>query len=114
MVRAPIVLWVILRHMRALEICVRETILEASNLSIGHTLAHGAARAVATGVNIVVRRGELVSLLGPDGTCKSTLLRTLSGLQPPLAGRVMLDEHDLHRLTPRERARRLGVVLTIV
>jgi iron complex transport system ATP-binding protein len=61
---------------------------------------------------VALNAGELVCLLGPNGAGKSTLLRTLAALQPPLAGRVLLDGADLHAMPARERARRLSVVLT--
>lgn len=58
------------------------------------------------------RRGELTALLGPNGIGKSTLLRTLCGLQPGLAGRVLVDGEDLSGLAADEVARRIAVVLT--
>ena len=58
------------------------------------------------------RRGELTALLGPNGIGKSTLLRTLCGLQPALAGRVMVGGEDLTGLAADEVARRIAVVLT--
>lgn len=67
---------------------------------------------IAHDLTLALQPGELVCLLGPNGAGKSTLLRTLTGLQPPLAGRVTLDQYDLHHLTPRERARQIGVVFT--
>jgi iron complex transport system ATP-binding protein len=89
-----------------------EMVLQASALSIGYRSSRHAARLVASGLDVVLRRGEIVCLLGPNGTGKSTLLRTLSGLQPPLAGRVLLENDDVHRLPPAARGRRLSVVLT--
>ena len=50
--------------------------------------------------------------MGPNGAGKSTLIRTLAGLQKPLAGDVLLHSRDLHGLTESERARLLGLVLT--
>jgi len=46
-------------------------------------------------ITFEVGRGELFVLLGPNGSGKSTLLRCLAGLEPPTAGRVVLDGLDL-------------------
>jgi iron complex transport system ATP-binding protein len=56
--------------------------------------------------------GELTAVVGPNGTGKSTLLRTLVGAQPPLAGTVEVDGRRLDHLDRRSRARHLAVVLT--
>jgi iron complex transport system ATP-binding protein len=69
-------------------------------------------RAVLEHVNLAVRPGELVCLLGPNGIGKSTLLRTLAKMQPALWGSVELGGSDLGSITDIELARRLGVVLT--
>jgi iron complex transport system ATP-binding protein len=69
-------------------------------------------RVVLAGLGAVARRGELTVLLGPNGVGKSTLLRTLAGLLPPLGGGMLLEDEDLARLRVDERARRVAVVLT--
>jgi iron complex transport system ATP-binding protein len=63
-------------------------------------------------VHAVLAPGELVCLLGPNGAGKSTLMRSLSGMQSPLAGRIVVDGEDLRALGPRRLARFLAVVLT--
>jgi iron complex transport system ATP-binding protein len=55
------------------------------------------------------RAGEVVAIIGPNGSGKSTLLEIVSGHLRPLTGRVLLDGEDLHRLTPRQRAQRVGL-----
>lgn len=87
------------------------TVLEAAALTIGYRRGR-TVQPVGHNLNVRLHEGELVCLLGPNGAGKSTLLRTLSGLQPPLAGRVLLAGEDLSRLSLLERASRLGVVLT--
>ena len=84
------------------------TILEAQNLSIGYR----ANRVVAQGLDLALHSGELACLIGPNGVGKSTLMRTLAGMQHPLAGRVALMGVDVQGMKATERARRLSVVLT--
>ncbi|TBH21524.1 ABC transporter ATP-binding protein [Thermus thermamylovorans] len=60
---------------------------------------------VLFGVDLEVREGELVALLGTNGAGKTTLLRTLSGLLRPWRGRVLWEERDLSGLSPAQRAR---------
>jgi ATP-binding cassette subfamily C protein len=54
------------------------------------------ARAALHDVNLRIRRGESVGLVGPTGSGKSTLVDVLLGLLRPTSGRVMLDGEDLH------------------
>jgi ABC-type sulfate/molybdate transport systems ATPase subunit len=58
-------------------------VLTASGLAVGRD-----GRAVASGLELSLQRGELVAVLGPNGAGKSTLLATLAGLLPPVAGEV--------------------------
>jgi iron complex transport system ATP-binding protein len=67
---------------------------------------------ISRDLSVTLSPGTFTVLLGPNGAGKSTLLRTVAGLQPPLAGTVQLDGDNITALEPRERARRLGVVLT--
>ncbi len=81
--------------------------LRLDALSVGYR-----HRTVLSGLSAVTGRGELTVLLGPNGVGKSTLLRTLAGLQQPLSGAMSFDGTDLTRLSAADRARRIAVVLT--
>jgi len=48
------------------------------------------SRQVLAGVNLTVRRGEAVGIIGPSGTGKSTILRIMAGLVAPDAGTVFI------------------------
>jgi iron complex transport system ATP-binding protein len=85
--------------------------LRTFDLAVGYRVRR-ARRAVLEHVNLSVRAGELVCLLGPNGIGKSTLLRTLARMQPALWGTVELGGADLRSITQTELARRIGVVLT--
>jgi iron complex transport system ATP-binding protein len=60
-------------------------------------------------ISLAARAGELTAIIGPNGSGKSTLLEILSGFLKPLTGSVHLDGQNLHSLSPRERARRVGL-----
>ena len=65
---------------------------------------------ILNGVDLEVPEGEMMALVGPNGTAKSTLLRTLAGLLPIQSGRVLVAGRDLVKLSPLERARTLAMV----
>jgi ABC-type cobalamin/Fe3+-siderophores transport system ATPase subunit/ABC-type Fe3+-siderophore transport system permease subunit len=86
-------------------------VLRASGLAVGYGHRR-TRRAVLSGLELELSAGELVCLLGRNGIGKSTLLRTLARMQPPLAGSVEVGGEDLRRLSQTELARRIAVVLT--
>ncbi|AFG38284.1 heme ABC transporter ATP-binding protein [Spirochaeta africana] len=59
-------------------------------------------------VDLALRPGELTGLIGPNGAGKTTLLRLLLGYLAPTAGKVLLQQQDLHELPARQRARRIA------
>jgi iron complex transport system ATP-binding protein len=61
-------------------------------------------------VALTVAPGEIVALIGPNGTGKSTLIRAISGLIPIHDGTINYSEKNLLRMSPAERARILAVV----
>lgn len=69
------------------------------------------------GVDLSVRRGEMVSIMGPSGCGKTTLLNCLSGLDEVDAGQVLIDGIVLHDLPDDDRseyrAHRMGFVFQL-
>jgi neutral amino acid transport system ATP-binding protein len=61
---------------------------------------------ILDGVSLVVREGEIATVVGPNGAGKSTLIRTIFGLLQPRRGRVTLRGDDLTGLDPHTIARR--------
>lgn len=80
-------------------------VLETNNLSIGY-----GRHIIRSGLELKIESPRMISLLGTNGTGKSTLLRTLADLQPPLEGSISVEGET--KLTRAERARRISVVLT--
>jgi len=56
------------------------------------------------------RPGEIVAILGPNASGKSTLLQIIAGALQPLSGRVLLNGFVVHSLSPRTRAQRIAMV----
>ncbi|GAB5469386.1 MAG: ABC transporter ATP-binding protein [Rhodospirillales bacterium] len=78
-------------------------LLEASNLTSGY----GKVRIVQS-VDIAVRPGEILAVIGRNGVGKTTLMETFIGAIPPMDGRLSFKGQDITRLSPSKRAR-LGI-----
>jgi len=87
------------------------TILETSNLSIGYN-SKKATVVIAENLNLNLTSGKLISLIGANGIGKSTLLRTITGIQEPLSGTVFLNDKNINSYKPLDLAQNLSLVLT--
>lgn len=86
-------------------------ILSAKQLSIGYSNKKESA-VIADAINIILSQGKLIALIGANGIGKSTLLRTLTGIQQPLKGTVILKGKKVSEYNAKELAQTLGIVLT--
>lgn len=77
---------------------------------VGVSVALG-GRDVVQQVSLTVEAGEVVGLVGPNGSGKSSLLRTLYRAVKPHQGIVSVDGRDVQRLTGRQAARAVAVML---
>jgi len=88
-----------------------KNILSTSNLSIGYKTKR-ATTTIAENLDLNLMEGKLIALIGANGIGKSTLLRTITGIQKPLSGTVLLNEKNIHELDALTLAQNLSVVLT--
>jgi ATP-binding cassette subfamily B protein len=65
---------------------------------------------VLDGLDLEVRPGETVALVGPSGAGKTSVLQLVMRFYDPSAGRVLLDGQDLRELDPCQLRRRIGLV----
>lgn len=64
----------------------------------GTTAVHALA-----GVNLHIAQGEFTAIVGPSGSGKTTLLNMIGGLDDPTAGKVLVNQINIHELKPQER-----------
>lgn len=88
-----------------------KSVLSAHNLAIGYTSKKGVS-IIEEGINFEIPKGELVGIIGKNGIGKSTFLRTISGIQPKLDGRILLNDKTLENFPTKQLAQQIGVVLT--
>jgi iron complex transport system ATP-binding protein len=74
---------------------------------------HSGRRLLVAGLTLAARAGEIIAVLGRNGTGKTLLLHTLAALRAPHAGSIALDGRPLHAWRRRDLARRLGLLLQI-
>ena len=86
-------------------------IVKTNNLSIGYSHKKQ-QNIIASGINLSLQTGQLIALIGENGIGKSTLLRTITGIQQPISGTVLLDNKPILDYNPLELAQKLSVVLT--
>ncbi len=86
-------------------------ILQASKISIGYT-SKKEKNIIASDIDLSLEKGKLIALIGANGIGKSTLLRTLTGIQKPISGTVSLNQKNIHELDSLTLAQNLSVVLT--
>ncbi len=87
-----------------------ETILEVRGLRRVYVTG-GRSLEVLRGVDLTVKGGEMVGLVGPSGSGKSSLLHAAGLLEQPTAGAILIEGADCSKLSERERTRiRLGTI----
>jgi iron complex transport system ATP-binding protein len=89
-----------------------QNVLEIKNLSIGYPGKKESDIRIAENLNFSLKQGEFVAIVGANGIGKSTLLRTLAGVQRKLSGNVVIDGINMESLSPQALSGYLSIVLT--
>lgn len=82
--------------------------MELRRLSIGYS--GGKRMALFSDISATVAQGALIGLFGRNGIGKSTLLKTMAGLQPPIKGAITLGGRDLKQMKPTDIAKQIAFV----
>jgi len=89
----------------------RKIMLQTKDLSIGYR-SKKSITCVAKNINLLLPKGRMVCLLGKNGIGKSTLLRTLTRVQPQLSGEIQIGEQQLGVIPSTDLAKKMSLVLT--
>lgn len=73
---------------------------------------NGVSKEISSKLQLEIKKGSLVGILGSNGIGKSTLIKTLAGFQKPLSGNVHVEGKTVHEMTPQQRAKYISIVLT--
>jgi len=80
-------------------------ILQIQSLTVGY-----GAKAVLENISLTAKEGEFISVVAPNGTGKTTLLKTIAGVLLPINGSIHLNGKNLSSYSRRELARQIAVV----
>ena len=89
----------------------KNSILNTKNLTIGYQQKKQ-DKIVFSDINISIKKGKLISVLGKNGIGKSTLLRTLSKVQKPISGAIYFEGKALNSYSENALSKKLSLVLT--
>ncbi|BBO91303.1 ABC transporter ATP-binding protein [Desulfosarcina ovata] len=66
--------------------------------------------AILENIGIDLHRGQMLSIVGPNGTGKTTLLKCIAGIATPRSGKILIDGVDMSRMSRMDHAKRIGYV----
>ena len=81
--------------------------LRTDALSVGYN-----GKALISEISLSLARGEILTLIGPNGSGKTTILKSITRHLASIAGTVYIDERNIRTLSGKELARKMAVVLT--
>ncbi len=84
---------------------MNQPVLDIQKLSCGY-----GGKTVIEEVDLTIASGEIVTIIGPNGSGKTTFLRAVSRILTPQRGKILLFGIDIHKLTPEKMARQVAVV----
>ena len=89
----------------------KHSIIKSTQLAIGYSTKKQ-QQVISSNIDIDLTAGKLVCLMGKNGIGKSTLLRTLSKVQPKLAGELYINNNAIEQLSAQALSKKMSLVLT--
>lgn len=79
-------------------------------LRVEHISGGYGATPIVKDVSFTVGKGKILGILGPNGSGKSTLLKVISGVIPPTAGQVFIEDKNIQHYSTKELAKKMAVL----
>lgn len=79
--------------------------LKLKNLSCGY-----AQKTVLTNINLDIKKGQIIGIVGPNGCGKSTLVKTIASLLTPLSGEIFFKDKNIAELKPKDLAKEITLL----
>lgn len=90
---------------------LKNSVLKLESVAIGY-LQKKKKSIIFSDINISLEKGKLITVLGKNGIGKSTLLRTISKVQKPISGTILLNNKSIEKYSEKELSKCLSLVLT--
>ena len=78
--------------------------IEDLNLSYGD-------KPVVQNLNLRVKKGQVVSIIGPNASGKSTILKSIAGIIKPVSGKIFIEEKDISKMDSKKLAQKVSILL---
>ena len=78
--------------------------IEALSLSYGD-------KPVVQNLNLRVKKGQVVSIIGPNASGKSTILKSIAGIIKPVSGKIFIEEKDISKMDSKKLAQKVSILL---
>ncbi|UTC64277.1 ABC transporter ATP-binding protein [Treponema sp. OMZ 788] len=80
--------------------------LRIENLSLSYGEKH-----VVQNLNLRVKKGQVVSIIGPNASGKSTILKSIAGIIKPVSGKIFIEEKDISKMDSKKLAQKVSILL---
>ncbi len=88
----------------------RETVAQFRDVGVSYRSVKGEDRVVYSGLNLQIRKGEKIALIGSNGAGKSTLMKLMVGLLKPDRGEILLNGENIRKKKTEELSRQISLV----
>ncbi|MGL4739586.1 MAG: ABC transporter ATP-binding protein [Sarcina sp.] len=86
---------------------IEEPLLTVKNINF----AYEKGKSILNNISFTINKGEIVSIIGKNGAGKSTISKIICGFYKPTSGEILLNNTDLTKLSIKERAEKIGMVM---